>query len=56
MTKTDILNALAAKVASFEAGPDDELSGLQSTQLCDNLAAELETLNPNHDYPPVVKS
>ena len=55
MTKTDVLNTLTTKIGDYSAGPNDELTGFQQTDLCDQLAALLETVNPNHDYPPTNK-
>jgi len=55
MTKTDILNGLADKVAMFYTNENDTLTSAQQTELTDQLAAYLETVNPNHDYPPVAR-
>ena len=52
MTKTDILNGIIDKVNNFDAGANDPLTGTQQTNLTDQIAAYLETVNPNHDYPP----
>ena len=55
-TKTTILDALASAVASYPSDPSESLNDTQKTELCDQLAEVLETLNPNHNYPPTVKA
>lgn len=55
MTKTDIANGILDKIATFAAGPDDTLTSAQETDLTDQLASYLETVNPTNDYPPTKK-
>jgi len=55
MTKTDVLNGLADKVANFPKNENDTLSPEEETELSDQLAAYLETVNPDHNYPPTNK-
>jgi len=55
MTKTDIANGILDKIANFAAGPNDTLTGVQETDLTDQIAAYLDTVNPTNDYPPTKK-
>ncbi len=55
MTKTDIANGILDKIATFAAGPNDTLTGVQQTDLTDQIAAYLDDVNPDHKYPPVNK-
>lgn len=50
-TLTNKLNSLAATY-----GENATLSAGDNTSVTDQLATLLDTVNPNHDYPPVVKS
>ncbi len=58
MTKSEILSALEATISSAFEGldPEETLSETQNVGLTDELAGVLETVNPNHNYPPVPKS
>lgn len=57
MTIETIKAALVAKCESLELiYGDGDLNPANNTSVTDELATVLETVNPNHDYPPVVKS
>ena len=47
---TSALNDLAGQY-----GEDDPLTPAENTTVTDTLAEQLETLNPNHNYPPTNK-
>ena len=55
MTKRDILNGIVDKVDTFAGGPNDTLTAVQQTDLTDQIAAYLDTVNPTNDYPPTKK-
>lgn len=54
MTKQDMIDALTSTITNtlVEVGPEETLTGTQCTTLTDAAAGTLETVNPNHDYPP----
>lgn len=54
MTINGIENELAAKIADLKLtyGADATLSVSDNTAAADELAGILETVNPNHDFPP----
>jgi len=57
MTIDDILSALSAKADDLKGVyGTGNLSAGENTNVTDELAKVLETVNPNHDYPPVPKS
>lgn len=52
--KRAVINArLDAEAVTL--GENTELTGSQETQVTDAVAAELDDLNPNHQYPPTNK-
>lgn len=57
MTINDIEATLLDKIAILKSmyGASALLSDSQNTQATDDLASVLETVNPNHDYPPANK-
>lgn len=52
MTKTNVLNGIADKIATFAAGTDDELTAVQIEELTYELYLQLKTNNPNLPTPP----
>lgn len=54
MTKDTIISTLTAIATETlpEIAGDTELTGTQCMTITDALAGGLETVNPNHDYPP----
>lgn len=54
MSKQEIINALTAIVTDTlpEIELGDTLTGTQQTSITDAVSGVLETVNPNHDYPP----
>ena len=57
MTKQAIIEAFtnAVLMAEPSKGLNDELSASENTTVTDAGANVLETVNPTHDYPPVLK-
>lgn len=54
MTKQEILSALETAIGTTlaEIPIDETLSSADNTTITDALAGVLETVNPNHNYPP----
>lgn len=57
MTINDIENSLLNTLGLLKAqyGATTTLNAHDNTAATDDLASVLETLNPNHDYPPTNK-
>lgn len=57
MTKQDIINAVVDAITHSTPlkGLNDELTTQENVLATDDAAAALETVNPNHDYPPTQK-
>ena len=54
MSISDIRAALIAELdrQAAEYGENSTLTSQQNVDVTDTLAGTLETVNPNHDYPP----
>lgn len=56
MTKTEVLEGILAIVENFPTGDEETLTSQDNTTLTDVIAGYLDTVNPNHTYPPVPKA
>lgn len=52
MTKTDVLNGVASIIENFPKGDEQTLTEQELTDLCDEIAGQLDTVSPGHTYPP----
>lgn len=53
--KSDLESVISTFLTDNSITETTTLTDSQNTDLTDLLATKLETVNPNHDYPPVKK-